>query len=251
MIQLQNVSKKFGDKLALDRISMDIGSGTSCGYIGPNGAGKTTTVRLLTGLLMPDEGNLKIFGLTFNKNKKELLSAIGYVPESPVLYESLTPQELFALAASLRNVSFKSVSQKIEIMSKIFSFSEYLKTPIYNLSKGTKQKIVLTLAVLFKPKLLILDEPTDGLDAKSVIILKSLLKRFLHMGGTVFYSSHLLDIIETICQKVYLIDQGKICNEYQISELLKERETLEKKFLENIDIREDLHLINDLFDYKI
>ncbi|MGC8654288.1 MAG: ABC transporter ATP-binding protein [Candidatus Kryptoniota bacterium] len=251
MIQLQNVSKRFGETLAIDNISMNVEPGTSCGYIGPNGAGKTTTVRLLTGMLLPDEGNLSISGLAFNKNKKELLSIIGYVPESPVLYEPLTPMELFDLSASLRSVPFRSLSQQIEIMSRIFSFSEYLTMPIYDLSKGTKQKVVLTLALLFKPKLLVLDEPTDGLDAKSVIVLKSLLKRFVQIGGTVFYSSHLLDVVETICDKVYFIDKGKIKNEYLMAELSRERETLENKFLENININEDLQLIDELFDYKI
>jgi ABC-2 type transport system ATP-binding protein len=251
MIKLDNVLKKFGDKIVIDRISMTIEGGTSCGYIGPNGAGKTTTARLITGLILPDEGEVTIFGLNFNKNKKDLLSMIGYVPESPVLYESLTPMELFNLAASLRNIPFKSLSQQVEILSEIFSFSEYLKIPAYDLSKGTRQKVVLTLALLFKPKLLVLDEPTDGLDAKSVIVLKSLLKRFNQIGGTVFYSSHLLDVVETVCEKVYFIDRGKIRNEYLTSELSNEKETLEKKFIENIDINEDLQLIDELFDYKI
>jgi len=248
MIEFERVTKEYSGKTAIDSISFRIDSGIACGYIGPNGAGKTTTAKIIVGIEKPDCGDIKVRGQVRNLDSG-IRNEIGYVPESPKLYESMTPTETITMASLLRKFDNKEAVRKLEMLSEIFSFKECLKKPIQNLSKGTKQKIVISLAVIFNPKILVLDEPTDGLDVRAVVILKRLIKSFAARGGTVFYSSHLLDVVESVCDKVYFINRGKIVGEYEGEDFIGKRGFLEGVLMEHVDTQNDL--VDAFFEDKI
>jgi ABC-2 type transport system ATP-binding protein len=260
MIEFSNVTKVYSGKPAIDCVSLRIDRGTACGYIGPNGAGKTTTAKIIAGLEMPDSGEFKLtfesgqeFSSGRDDNSKSKIRnpkfLIGYVPESPRLYESMTPTETVAMASLLRKFDRKEALRRLEMLSEIFVFREYLKKPIQSLSKGTKQKIVISLALIFKPKLLVLDEPTDGLDVQAVVSLKRLIKSFTSRGGTVFYSSHLLDIVESVCDKVCFINKGKIVGEYLSNDFNTKRGFLEDIFMEHVDMKNQL--VDSFFENQV
>jgi ABC-2 type transport system ATP-binding protein len=240
MIEFNRVTKKYSDRLAVDSISFHIDDGIAFGYIGPNGAGKTTTAKMIVGLETATSGEVRVFDGHSSFQPKEMKSQIGYVPESPRLYESMTPVETVAMASLLRKFDKKEAARRLETVSEIFSFKDYLKTPVQSLSKGTKQKVVISLALIFDPRILVLDEPTDGLDVQAVVSLKRLIKSFTQHGGTVFYSSHLLDIVESVCDTVCFINTGKIVGEYSSGDFSSKRGFLEDVFMEHVDIQNDL-----------
>ncbi len=247
-IEFTNVKKSFGDVVALDSISFKIKKGTASGYIGPNGAGKTTTARIIVGLDKADSGTVRVAGLNAAMQKAAIQRQVGYVPESPKLYESLTALETVAMAALLRNYDKAKATKKLEILSEIFLHKDFLKKPVSGLSKGTRQKIVLSLALLFNPSILVLDEPTDGLDVQAVVSLKQVIKTFTERGGTVFYSSHLLDIVEGVCSEVYFINRGKIAGEFRREEFEGKRGYLENALVESIGTSNEQGLINAFFE---
>ncbi|MFZ1080527.1 MAG: ABC transporter ATP-binding protein [Candidatus Kryptoniota bacterium] len=262
MIEFTEVSKKFSGQPALNSISFRVEKGVACGYIGPNGAGKTTTAKIIVGLEKPDSGKVRILSnLEFpslnhkgKKPKSEIRnskSQIGYVPESPKLYESLTPSETIALAALLRQFDKKCALDKLEFLAEVFSFEDWLKKPLQSLSKGTKQKVVISMALIFKPEILVLDEPTDGLDVQSVVSLKRFIKSFTAHGGAVFYSSHLLDIVENVCDKVYFINKGNIAAEYARENFIDKKGYLENALLENIGDATEQRSIDAFLEDKI
>ena len=247
-IEFVKVVKRFGGAVALDSISFKIESGMACGYIGPNGAGKTTTARIIVGLEKADSGTVKITDTETPADIASIQKHVGYVPESPRLYESLSPHETIAMAAMLRKSDTKKAIRKFEMLSGVFRFEDYLKKPMSGLSKGTRQKVVISLALLFKPEILILDEPTDGLDIQAVLSLKQIIKLFTAQGGTVFYSSHLLDIVEGVCSEVYFIKNGKIAGKFEKEEFEGKRGYLENAFVESIGTKNEQQMINAFFD---
>lgn len=248
MIEFIKVSKAFPGHVALDSTSFRVEKGTSCGYIGPNGAGKTTTAKIIVGLEKADSGTVKVLEKDAAIERNDIQKLVGYVPESPKLYESLTPTETIAMAALLRKFDKKAAIDKLQVLSEIFLFKDFLKKPLQNLSKGTKQKVVMSLALLFNPEILILDEPTDGLDVQAVVSLKQLIKSFTTRGGTVFYCSHLLDIVESVCDRVYFINKGKIAGEYTKDDFADKRGFLENAFIENVGTQNEQRLINAFFE---
>lgn len=247
-IEFVRVIKRFSGALALDSISFRIESGTACGYIGPNGAGKTTTARIIVGLEKVDSGTVRITDKDTPADIASIQKRVGYVPESPRLYESLSPHETIVMAAMLRKYDSKKAIKKFAVLSEILHFEDYLKKPISGLSKGTRQKVVISLALLFNPEILILDEPTDGLDVQAVLSLKQIIKLFTAQGGTVFYSSHLLDIVEGVCSEVYFINHGKIAGKFERKEFEGKRGYLENALVESIGTKNEQQLINAFFD---
>lgn len=245
-IEFKNVEKKFADAIALDSVSFRIESGTACGYIGPNGAGKTTTARIIVGLEKADSGTVMIADK--DSDRAVAQKHVGYVPESPKLYESLSPQETIAMAAMLRKHDRQKAIKKLEVLSEIFHFKDYIRKPISGLSKGTKQKVVISLALVFNPSILILDEPTDGLDVQAVLSLKQIIKHFIDHDGTVFYSSHLLDVVEGVCSEVYFINHGRIAETFRKEEFEGRRGYLEDALVESIGTRNEQELIDAFFE---
>ncbi len=225
MIEAINLIKYFDRKLVLDNISFSVRKGEICGYIGPNGAGKTTTIKILTGIIKPTSGTAYIDGINVRENPNDVKKIIGYVPESGAIFETLTPTEFLTFIGRIYGMSETEINKNIFELMEIFEIYEYRNEPMLSFSKGMKQKIVLISALMHNPKVLFLDEPLNGLDANAIKVFKEIIKKLAQNGRTVFYSSHLLDVIEKICDKLIIINRGKITASGTIEEILKTANT--------------------------
>lgn len=210
MIIVQNVSKSYNSKSALDNISFEINPGEICGYIGTNGAGKTTTVKILNGTLEFDKGQVIIGGFDIRKNPLEVKSIIGYVPELPNLFNSLSTTEFLNFISDIRKIPEGVRRRRINYFSELLGFNENLKISIGSLSKGNKQKVIITSALLHNPDVILFDEPLSGLDANSIFTLQDIIYKLAEKGKTILYCSHLLDMIEKISTKIIILEKGKI-----------------------------------------
>ncbi len=234
-VEIEGLTKTFGDVTAVDNLSLKVRDGEIYGLLGPNGAGKTTTLKVLMGLLDPDSGTARAMGVDSLSNPVEVKSRVGYVPEEPVLYESLTPRELFEFIASIRNLPESVANKRVSEIAKALDFTEYADKMIVTLSSGTKQKCLLMAALIHRPKLLILDEPFLGLDARVVRILKDAIQIHVENGGSVLLSTHIMEVAQALCDRVGIIDEGKLIAEGTLKELRmqakQEGATLEQLFL--------------------
>lgn len=221
MIEAINLIKYFDKKLVLDNISFSVRKGEICGYIGPNGAGKTTTIKILTGIIKPTSGTAYIDGINVKENPDDVKKIIGYVPESGAIFETLTPVEFLTFVGKIYKMSESEITKNIFELMELFEIYEFKNEPMLSFSKGMKQKIFLISALMHNPKVLFLDEPLNGLDANAIKIFKEFIKKLAQNGRTVFYSSHLLDVIEKICDKLIIINRGKIVASGTIEEILK------------------------------
>ncbi|MFX0105038.1 MAG: NosD domain-containing protein [Candidatus Hodarchaeota archaeon] len=225
VIIVKNLKKFFGDVKAVNGISFDVRRGEIFGLLGPNGAGKTTTLKLLLGLLEPNEGEMEIFGLNPEDDELQIKHRVGYVSEEPLIFESLTPKELFDFIASVRGldetVTTKLIKNYLDSLTAIECYDEL----IASLSHGNKQKIQVIAAILHKPDLLILDEPLSGLDTKSVKVVKSILEFYIKQGGSVLFSTHIMEIAQDLCDRIGIIHRGKIVG---IGTLYELRQQVEK-----------------------
>lgn len=223
MIEVYQLAKGYAGVTALRGISFKINEGEIVGYLGPNGAGKSTTMKILTGLIKADYGSVIINGLLFNeKNELEIKKLIGYVPEEIALYETLTPYEYLWMVGKLYGMDDASIDDSIEKYLDIFNMLDHVYERMYTFSHGMKQKVVITSALMHEPKILLLDEPLSGLDVNAILTFKDLLQRCAEEGKTIFYSTHILDVVEKICKRVIIIDAGKILIDGSLDEI-KER----------------------------
>ena len=226
MVELNNLKKYFGDVKAVDGISFEVKKGEVFGLLGPNGAGKTTTIKLLLGLLEPNEGEMKVLGLDPNRDEIEIKSRIGYVSEEPLIFKSLTPKDLFNLIASIRGLDREDVLNRAQVYLESVGALEYYEQLIATLSHGNKQKIQVIAAILHDPEILILDEPLSGLDAKSVRVIKEILELHTERGGSVLFSTHIMEIAEELCDRIGIINKGKIVGIGTIDELNTQSEKI-------------------------
>ncbi len=236
LVEVINYIKRFGNLVAVNDISFEVHEGEVYGILGPNGAGKTTTLKLLMGLLEPDSGTGRILGIDCSEESIEVKKQVGYVPEEHILYESLTPRELFEFIASIRDLPDIKTRNKIRKMSKALGLSEYLNQMILTLSQGNQQKVLLVSALLHSPKLLILDEPFSGLDVKSVRIMKDIIGIQKENGGAVLLSTHIMEVAQGLCDRIGILDNGRLVAEGTLEELRMQAEqegaTLEQLFLQ-------------------
>lgn len=211
MIIIKNLTKKFDDHKILDDICLEIKQGEIVGLLGPNGAGKTTTMRLITGFLAPSEGEIKIGGKDINEQKeiKEIKKNIGYLPENNPLYEEMLVSEYLETMADLKQIPKNKTEKEIRKAAEKTGITEVFFKPINDLSKGFKQRVGLCSAILGDPSVLILDEPTEGLDPNQRIDIRNLIKH-LGQNKTVIISSHVLSEIESTCDRIIIINHGKI-----------------------------------------
>ena len=232
IVQIHNLEKRYGKKKVLHGINLEIASGQIIGYIGPNGAGKSTTVKILCGLINDFEGDVKIFGKDLRTHELEIKQQVGYIPENAVLYESLTPMEFMEFIGEMRGLENEVCRSKAEALMNIFEMKSNLNQRIATFSKGMRQKVMICSALLHNPDLIFMDEPLSGLDANSVIMVKEMLTHLAREGKTIFYSSHLMDVVEKISDRIILIDQGKVIADGSFEELnkLSNDENLEKMF---------------------
>ncbi|HDL18811.1 MAG TPA: ABC transporter ATP-binding protein [Bacteroidetes bacterium] len=231
-ILVNNLTKRFNDHTAVDHISFEVPAGQICGYLGPNGAGKTTTVKMLTGMIKLNDGSAAIAGFDIHRNPLEVKKTIGYVPESGALYENLTPYEYLFMIGALYHLTGEHLENKIDEFLRIFKLSEVKNDRMNSFSKGMKQKIVISAALLHNPEVIFFDEPLNGLDANSAFLLKELIRNLAAQGKTIFYCSHILEVVEKICDRVIIINDGKIAADGSIDELqhLTRKSSLEDIF---------------------
>ncbi|MGC8631650.1 MAG: ABC transporter ATP-binding protein [Thermoprotei archaeon] len=237
-LQLKSLVVKYGDKVAVDYLSFQVNAGEIYGLLGPNGAGKSSTLKALIGLVPKDEGSILIFGR--EAPSKSVMSDIGVVLESPAVFDVLTPQEFFEFIASVRGI--KDLS-RLKGLIEAFELTEYIRTPIASLSTGNKQKVAIIAAFLHKPRLLLLDEPFNGLDVKSVRIFKELLKMHVSNGGSAIFSTHIMDVAEKICNRVGIINGGRMVAEGTVDELRKKVQaaSLEDIFLKATEEEDEVN----------
>lgn len=209
MIEVKNVTKKYGSFTAVDNISFDVKDGEVVGFLGPNGAGKSTTMNMITGFIEPTDGQIIINGNDISKKPKKAKKQIGYMPENVPLYYDLTVKEFVTYMAEIKKVDRKTRKEKIEKIIEETGLKDVEKKLTRNLSRGYKQRVSMAGALVGEPKILILDEPTVGLDPKQITEIRNLIKE-LGKTHTVILSSHILSEVSQICQKVIIINKGKI-----------------------------------------
>ena len=209
MIEVKNVTKKYGKTIAVDNISFNINDGEIVGLLGPNGAGKSTTMNMLTGFIEQTEGEIIISGYNMLKKPKKAKREIGYMPEGVPLYTDLTVKEFVTYMAEIKNVNRKERKEKVEKIIEQTGLKDVEKKLVKNLSRGYKQRVSMAGALVGEPKILILDEPTVGLDPKQITEIRNLIKE-LGKTHTVILSSHILSEVSQICNKVIIINKGKI-----------------------------------------
>jgi len=226
IIEVRNLKKYFETVKAVDGISFEVQEGEIFGLLGPNGAGKTTTIKLLLGLLEPNDGQMNVLGFNPEKNDVQVKERIGYVSEEPLIFKSLTPQDLFNFIASIRELEESVVQERAKEYLESLDALEYYDQTIATLSHGNKQKIQIIASILHDPPLLILDEPLAGLDAKSVRVLKEILDLHTENGGSILFSTHIMEIAEEVCNRIGIIHKGKIVGIGTIEELRQQSNKL-------------------------
>lgn len=236
MIELNNVTKSYnGTYKAVDDLSLEIRDGEIFGFLGPNGAGKTTTIKMITGIASQDSGVIKVNGIDTKENPLETKKEFGYVPDSPDMFLRLKGIEYLNFMADIYEVNSKTRKERIRDLAKRFDMDNALKDKIQSYSHGMRQKIVLIGALLHNPNVWILDEPMTGLDPKSSFLLKEMMREHADNGNTVFFSTHVLEVAEKVCDRVAIINKGKILFCGTLEEMknhFKENQSLENMFLE-------------------
>jgi len=236
MIKITNLSKSYnkGSIKAVDKLNLHVKPGEIFGFLGPNGAGKTTTIKMMVGLLNPDEGKILINGMDIQNESIKAKMNIGYVPDNPQVYDRLTGMEYLNFMADVYQVPMKERQERIRYFLEMFNLTDAAGDLIKSYSHGMKQKLVLTGALLHKPALWILDEPMVGLDPKSAHLLKELMREHCNAGNTVFFSTHILEVAEKLCDRIGIINKGKLIAIGTLEELRKgdQADSLESIFLE-------------------
>lgn len=231
MLEIKNLTKKYGEKVAVDDLSLTVQTGQICAFIGHNGAGKTTTLKAVAGILNFEQGEIKIDGIDVKKNPMEAKRILAYLPDNPDLYEYLTGIEYLNFIANIFKMSESERKQKIEQYAKRIGIFDALQSQISSYSHGMKQKLALVSALIHSPRLLLLDEPFVGLDPISSHEMKLIMQEMAKAGATIFYSTHVLDVAEKICDQVAIIKQGKLVVFGKMEEV-KGMQSLENVFLE-------------------
>jgi ABC-2 type transport system ATP-binding protein len=226
MISVGELKKYFGDVKAVDGISFEVKKGEVFGLLGPNGAGKTTTIKLLLGLLEPNHGAIKVMGLNPETEEVEIKRRVGYVSEEPLIFKSLTPKDLFNFIASIRNLEAEEASKRAQEYLESLGALEYYEQLVATLSHGNKQKIQIISAILHDPDLLIMDEPLAGLDAKSVKVVKEILDIHIENGGAVLFSTHIMEVAEDLCDRIAIMNRGKLVGIGTMDELRQQADRL-------------------------
>lgn len=231
MLQITNLSKRYGDKLAVDNLSLHIMPGEIYGFIGHNGAGKTTTIKACVGLLDFEEGEILIDGVSVKKDPMTCKSKIAYIPDNPDLYEFMSGVKYLNFIADVYKVPSNVRTERIEKYSDMFNITADLANPIATYSHGMKQKLAIISALIHDPKLVILDEPFVGLDPKAAFEVKEIMHKLCETGTAFFFSTHVLEVAEKLCDHIAIIKEGKLVS-YGTVEEVRGDKSLEDVFLE-------------------
>jgi ABC-2 type transport system ATP-binding protein len=218
-VSIRNLEMYYGYKKVLNNINLDVMKGQIVGYIGPNGAGKSTTVKILLGLIEGYDGEITVLGERIGNGNVDYKKKIGYVPEIAEMYENLSAREYLTFVGELYGLSFDQADQKARELMKSFGLEEMYETRLTSYSKGMKQKVLLISSLLHNPDILFLDEPLSGLDANSVMVIKEILAQLAAQGKTIFYSSHIMEVVEKISHRIILLNGGEIVADGTFEEL--------------------------------
>ena len=230
MISLKNITKKFDEFVAVDNLSMDIKNGEVLGFLGPNGAGKSTTMKMITGFMKPTEGIIKIKDMDVDVNPIECKKLIGYLPEGAPLYGDMTPISMLKFVAYTRGMSFQEFKKALDIVVIKTEITDVINQPIDTLSKGYKRRVGLAQALIHDPEILILDEPTDGLDPNQKHHVRNLINE-MGKKKAIIISTHILEEVDTVCSRVCIIAKGKKIVDKKPNDLKK---IFKNKSLDNI-----------------
>lgn len=231
IISISHLSKNYGTKTVLNDINLEIFPGQIIGYIGPNGAGKSTTVKILTGIIQDYSGDVTVAGMNLKDNVLEVKKMIGYIPELAELYDLLTPREYLNFIGKLYQLPDEVIEERASKMLDSFGLLSNIDQRMDSFSKGMRQKVLITSGLLHNPSIVILDEPLSGLDANAVILVKELMQVLKQEGKTIFYCSHMMDVVEKVSDRIVLIDKGNIVANATIEELRNNSgDSLEKIF---------------------
>ena len=231
MLKIKNLTKKYGDKCAVDNLSLEIARGEICAFIGHNGAGKTTTLKAAMGILSFDEGEILIDGISVAEDPIKAKAVSAYIPDNPELYDYLSGAKYLSFVSDVYGVSTAERKRVIDLYSEKLGIKNDLSTPIGSYSHGMKQKLAIIAAWLHSPKLIIMDEPFVGLDPKASHTLKEMMREHCEKGGSIFFSTHVLDVAEKLCDKVAIIKGGKLVVIGSMDEVRGDA-SLEEVFLE-------------------
>ncbi|HAY04779.1 MAG TPA: ABC transporter ATP-binding protein [Lachnospiraceae bacterium] len=231
MLRIENLTKTYGEKRAVDNLSLHIAPGEIYGFIGHNGAGKTTTLKAVVGILQFDKGQVFIKGESIRKNPLACKQKIAYIPDNPDLYEFMTGIKFLNFIADIFGVPEEKRQERIRKYADLFEMTENLAQPIASYSHGMKQKLAIISAWIHEPKLIIMDEPFVGLDPKAAHILKQMMREICDEGGAIFFSTHVLEVAEKLCDKVAIIRNGQLIQSGTMQEV-KGDDSLEEVFLE-------------------
>ena len=210
IITIKNLIKNYGTNPVLRGINLDIEAGKIIGYIGPNGAGKSTTLKILTGIIPDFSGEVHVLGMDVRENALEIKRKIGFIPENAMLYETLTPTEYLTFIGQLYEMSISEIEKKAQDLLSLFGLTANVHQRMTTFSKGMKQKVLLIAGMIHNPEIIFLDEPLSGLDANAVILVKEILVQLRNSGKTIVYSSHIMDVVEKISDRIVLINKGEI-----------------------------------------
>lgn len=221
IVAIEDLTMRYGDKAVLKGINLNIFKGQIIGYIGPNGAGKSTTVKILLGIVEGYSGEIKIFGEKIKNGDIEYKKRIGYIPETAEIYDNLTAREYLTFIGEVYGMEFQEADEKAKKLLGLFGMEQGYDSRISSFSKGMKQKVLIVASLLHNPDILFFDEPLSGLDANSVMVFKEILSELAAQGKTIFYSSHIMDVVEKISSRIILINDGKIVADGSFEDLKK------------------------------
>lgn len=219
LVEVEDVVRRFGEVTAVDGVSFDLRRGEVFGLLGPNGAGKTTTVRMLCGLIPPSEGSLRIDGHDIGRDPLEARRRIGFVPDGAPLYPNLSPRQHLMLVARLHGIEENKGEAEAKRLIDCLGLGERFDDPVGDFSRGMRQKTALACALIHRPPLLVLDEPLSGLDAPTAAMFKEVLRAWGDEGGAVLYTSHLLDVVERVCDRMAILAHGRLVGLGSLDEL--------------------------------
>jgi len=219
LIEMRHLVKRYGDKLAVNDVSLEVQAGEIFGFLGPNGAGKTTTIKVMVGLLQPSAGEVRVAGWDIQQEPLRAKAASGYVPDEPTLYPKLSGRELLRFVGDLYGIDSAQVDRRVEELLRLFDLASAADDTIDSYSHGMRQKTSLAAALVHDPRVLVLDEPTVGLDPKSARLIKDILRQLADRGAAVFLSTHILEIAEHMCDRIGIINQGRLIAAGTMTEL--------------------------------
>lgn len=248
MIETQRLRKTYDEKAAIKSLNLVANPGEIVGFLGPNGAGKTTTVRILTGMIQPTSGTATVAGFDVVEEPLEVKKRIGYVPETGALFETLSAVEYLDLVAKLYRIDSEHALSRIEDFLRLFGILDDSQKRMQEFSKGMKQKVALCAALLSNPEVLLLDEPLDGLDATTALVVKNLLRELADNGRTILFCSHVLEVVERICTRLVIIKHGSIIAEGNAEEInaQTESDSLETAFTKLVGSQNTAEIAKDI-----